>query len=95
MEYNFKQQLKSLYKTQGLILIKMIEKELDQSFYKIIKEKRNIFTATYWNTFGKAFGYDLKEGYVIGEDLIMDAVLKDFDISQNNYSSSKILSKKK
>jgi len=93
MEHNFKQQLKKLSKTQGKILVKMIEKEMDVSFYNIIKTKRNRFSAMYWNRMGKMFGYDLKSGYVKGEDPIMDAVLMDFDISFDKGGSAKILTK--
>ena len=93
LENNFKKQLKKLSKTQGKILVKMIEKEMDDSFYNIIREKRGRFTAAYWHQFGKLFNYNLKEGYREGDDLIMDAVLKDFDISFDDDSSRKILSK--
>lgn len=84
LEHNFKQQLKNLTKTQGKILVKMIEKEMDQSFYDIIKAKRNRFSAFYWYQFGKLYDYDLKRGYVRGDDYIMDAILKDFDLSNEN-----------
>ena len=93
LEHNFKTQLKGLSKTQGKILVKMIEKEMDDSFYNIIKARRSGFTAAYWNQFGKLFGYDLKGGYVIGDDKIMDAVLKDFDVSYNKDFGGQILSK--
>ena len=36
-------------------------------------------TATYWNALGKLWGYDLKEGYVPGNDLLLDDVLLDYD----------------
>ena len=93
LEHNFKQQLKGLSKTQGKILVKMIEKELDQPFYEIIRAKRSRFSAFYWYQFGKLFDYDLKRGYVIGDDYIMDAVLKDFDISFDEDGSAILLSK--
>lgn len=92
LELNFKNQLKGLTKTQGTILIKMIEKEMDESFYNIIKDKRNGFTAMYWHQFGKMFDYNLKRGYVRGDDLILDAVLDGFDISYKEDSGGIILS---
>jgi len=93
MEQNFKQQLKKLSKTQGKILVKMIEKEMDMTFFEIIKDKRNRFTAFYWHQFGKMYDYDLKRGYVRGDDLIMDVVLDGFDLSYDKKSSGIILSK--
>ena len=79
----FKEPLKNLTKTQGKIMIKMIEKELDRSFYDLVKSLRGGFTAGYWNQLGKFYGYDLKEGYIIGDDHLLDIVLHDFDISHD------------
>ncbi len=77
----FKDQLKNLTKTQGLILIKMVEKELNIPMYDLIKDLRGGVSASYWHELGKFNGYDLKAGYTDGEDKIMDVVLKDFDVS--------------
>ena len=44
----FTDPLKKLTKTQGKILIKMIEKELDKPLFFLIKDLRNGMTATYW-----------------------------------------------
>ena len=79
LEHNFKKQLKSLSRTQGKILIKMIEKETGMTFYNLIKKMRNGFTAFYWHQFGKLYDYNLKEGYIKGKDRPMDAVLMDFN----------------
>lgn len=81
LKEKFEDPLKKLTKTQGLILTKMIEKELDTPMYELIKNMRGGFTATYWNTIGRMNGYRLKTGYIRGEDPILDAVLDDFDIS--------------
>ncbi len=81
LKEEFKDPMKNLTRTQGKILIKMIEKELDTPFYNLLKDLRGGFTATYYNEFGKFYGYHLKEGYIPGEDPILDAVLNDFNIS--------------
>jgi hypothetical protein len=77
----FEDPLRKLTKTQGLILTKMIEKELDTPMYQLIKNMRGGMTAGYWNTIGQFNGYKLKNGYIRGEDPILDAVLDDFNIS--------------
>lgn len=77
----YKKTLKNLTKTQGYILVKMIEKELDIPFYHLIKDLRGGFNATYWSTLGALYGYKLGTGYIVGEDPILDAVLQDYDIS--------------
>jgi hypothetical protein len=81
LKEDFTDPLKGLTKTQGMILIKMIERELDVPMYYLIKDLRNGLTATYWSTMGKLFGHDLKEGYSEGQDPILDAVLSDMNIS--------------
>jgi len=81
MKKEFKTPLKELSRTQGKILVKMIEKELDRPFYDLVKDLRGGFTAKYWNELGKLYGYKLKEGYTEGEDPILDIVLNDYDLS--------------
>ncbi|MCH2081297.1 MAG: DUF4294 domain-containing protein [Saprospiraceae bacterium] len=81
LKKEFKDPLKKLTKTQGKILIKMIERELDTPMYDLIKDLRGGFTATYYSTMGSLYGHKLKDGYTEGEDLILDAVLTDMDIS--------------
>jgi hypothetical protein len=83
LKEDFTEQMKNLSKTQGKVLIKMIEKEIGKPFYQIISETRGGMTASYWNGLGKLYGYDLKEGYIIGTDPLMDEVLLDYDFGNN------------
>lgn len=56
--------LKKLTKVEGLLLIKMIEREIDKPFYDIIKDLRGRGNAMYWQGMAKmASVADLKEGY--------------------------------
>lgn len=82
LDDKFEKPLKGLTKTQGKILVKMIERELDVPLYDLIKTYRGGLTAGYWNTMSKFWGYDLKRGYMEGDDPILDAVLEDFVLSQ-------------
>ncbi len=81
LEREFEDPLKNLSKTQGKILVKMIEREQDRPMYDLVRELRGGFTAMYWSTFAYFYGYHLKRGYVEGDDHILDMVLKDFNIS--------------
>ena len=81
LKKEFEDPLKKLTKTQGKILMKMIERELDTPMFYLIKNVRGGINAAYWNSIGYVNGYRLKSGYIRGEDVIMDAVLDDFDIS--------------
>ena len=76
----FEDPLKKLTKTQGRILVKMIENELDTPMYDLIKGIRGSMTASYWNTLSKFYGHRLREKYQAGEDPILDAVLNDLKL---------------
>ena len=81
LEREFEVPLRHLSKTQGKIMVKMIERELDKPMFDLIKMTRGRFKAVYWNHFSKLYGYRLKWGYVPGDNPILDIVLQDFDIS--------------
>lgn len=81
LKKEFEDPLRELTKTQGYLLVKMIEKETGRPMHELIKELRGGMTATYWTTIGKMFGHQLKEGYVVGANPILDVVLQDFDVS--------------
>ncbi len=81
LKEKFEDPLKKLTRTQGFVLTKMIEREVGTPTYYLIKDLRGGFTASYWNTLSKFYGYKLKNGYVLGEDHILDMVLDDFNIS--------------
>jgi uncharacterized protein (DUF2164 family) len=81
LKEEFEDPLKKLTKSQGKLIIKMIERELDESFYNLLKGLRGGFQAVKWNTASKLYGYNLKKQYIEGEDPILDAVLQDFNVS--------------
>ncbi len=81
LKEKFEEPLSKLTKLQGKIMVKMIEKELDNDMYSLIRGLRGRFAAMYWHNASKLFSYNLKEGYERGKYIILDAVLDDFDVS--------------
>ena len=81
LETKFEEPLKKMSKTQGKVLIAMIEREIDAPVYDLIKDLRGGLTARYWATLAGFYGHKLKHKYTIGDDPILDAVLDDFDVS--------------
>ena len=77
----FTDPLKNLSRTQGKVLVKMIERHLDTPMYNVLRDVRGSFTATKWQTVGRLYGYDLKEGYTPGKDRILDMILNDFELN--------------
>ncbi len=85
LKEDFKEQMKNLSKTEGKVLIKMIERQIDKSFYDLVAETRGGTTASYWNALGKLWGYDLKEGYIPGAEPLLDDALLDYDFGEAVY----------
>jgi hypothetical protein len=59
----FEEDIKKLTYKQGIILIKLVDRETGNSSYVLIQELRGKFVAFFWQTFAKLFGYNLKEEY--------------------------------
>ncbi len=59
----YKPTLRKFTKSQAKMLIKLINRETDQSSYNIIKAFLGSFRAGFWQTFGRFFGVNLKTGY--------------------------------
>ena len=83
LKKEFEEPLRKLTKTQGYLLVKMIERDTGKPMHFLIKDLRGGITATYWTTMGKMFGHQLKDGYVEGVDPILDVVLQDYDVSHD------------
>ena len=45
------------------MLVKLINRETDQSSYNIVKAFLGSFRAGFWQTFGRFFGVNMKAGY--------------------------------
>lgn len=59
----YKPEMKKLTKNQGKVLIKLIYRETNQSSYYIIKAFMGTFRAGFWQTFGRFFGVNMRNGY--------------------------------
>lgn len=56
----YKPVLKKLTKGQAKVLVKLIQRETNQSSYDIVKAFLGSFRATFWQGFGRLFGVNLK-----------------------------------
>lgn len=81
LEQKFENPLKKLSRTQGKILIEMVEKELELSIYDLVQMTRGNFLASYYGTIGSFYDFDLREGYIEGKDRMMDIVISAYDLS--------------
>lgn len=59
----YKPELKKLTFSQGKLLIKLIDRECNQSSYNLLKAYLGSFRAGFWNIFAGLFGANLKTDY--------------------------------
>ena len=73
----YKPAIMKLTKNQGKTLLKLINRETDQSSFNIVKAFLGSFRAGFWQTFGRFFGMNMKAGFhpeKNEEDAIIDRV---------------------
>lgn len=64
----YKPILKKFSKRQAKVLIKLVQRETNQSSYDIVKAFLGPFRATFWQGFGKLFGVSLKSDFRPSKD---------------------------
>jgi hypothetical protein len=72
----FEEDLKRLTRTQGLILIKLIDRETSHTSYAILREFRGMVSAVFWQSLARIFGYNLRTQYdPYGEDHLIEEIV--------------------
>ena len=76
-------ELKDLTFTQGKILIKLIDRETGETSFNLVQELRGNFTAFFYQTFARVWGYNLKVRYdPLGEDKTIETIVKMIELGQ-------------
>jgi len=72
----FEKEIKKLTVTQGIILVKLIDRETGRTSYQVIKELKGGFTAFFWQGLARIFGNNLKTEYdPENQDKIMEDIV--------------------
>ncbi len=77
MMQEFERDIKRLTISQGIILVKLIDRETGRTSYEVLKDIKGGFTAFFWQGIARIFGNDLKLQYdpddkdKVIEDIIM------------------------
>jgi len=72
----YEPELKNMTLNQGKMLLKLINRECDQTSYELIKNYRGIITATFWQGVARLFGSNLKTEYDASDrDKIIERVI--------------------
>jgi len=76
----YKPVLKRFTKGQANVLVKLIQRETNQSGYDIVKAFLGSFRATFWQGFGRLFGVNLKGKYRPEKDR-KDAIIEQIAVA--------------
>jgi len=73
----FEDELKRLTFTQGLILIKLVDRETSHTSYDVVREFRGVVSAVFWQGLGRLFGFNLRTSYdPQGEDRLIEEIVQ-------------------
>lgn len=73
----FEEELKNLTVTQGMILIKLINRETGKTTFTTIKDIKGSFNAFMYQTSARLFGHNLKDDYdPEGKDYIIEDIVQ-------------------
>jgi len=77
---DYKSDLMKLTITQGRILIKLIDRETQNTSFELIRSYRGGVSAAFWQGIARLFGSNLKAEYDrFGEDAIIEMILLDIE----------------
>lgn len=66
--------------TQGRLLLKLIDRETQNTSYDLIRDYRGKLSAAFWQGVARIFGTNLKEKYdAFGEDVLIELIIQDID----------------
>lgn len=76
----FEADIKTMTRSQGKLLIKLIDRETGKSSYEIIKLSRGSFRAIFWQSMSSFFGLNLRERYEKdGDDATIELIVNLID----------------
>jgi hypothetical protein len=77
---DYENDMKEMTITQGMILIRLIDRETQNTSYDLIKEYRGKITAAFWQGIARLFGTNLKEEYdPVGDDFLIEMIIAEID----------------
>ena len=72
--------VKRMTRTQGRVLLKLIDRETDYTAYEVLREFRGGFVAGFWQTVSRIFGQNLKSEYdAEGDDRLLEQIVRYYE----------------
>ena len=76
----YEDDVRKLTITQGRLLLKLIDRETQNTSYDLIKQYRGGLSAAFWQSIARIFGTNLKEEYdPYGTDFMIELLLQDIE----------------
>ena len=77
LRQEYGEDIKNLTITQGVILIKLVDRETGDTSYELLKQFRGSFSAFFWQGVARLFGHNLKLNYdPNGDDYLIEEVVQ-------------------
>ena len=78
--------IKRLKKSQGRILIRLVDRQTNMTSFAIIKDFRSIFSAGFWQITARVFGHNLRSVYNPreGEDRMIEHIINKIENEKKN-----------
>ncbi len=67
--------LKTMTRTQGIVLLKLINRETEETAFDVLKEFKGGFVAGFWQGVSRVFGQNLKSEYDKQEDQVLEQII--------------------
>lgn len=86
LKAEFEGELKNLTVKQGIILVKLIDRETGNTSYELIKSLRGSFSAFIWQSLARLFGQNLKLEYdPEGDDQLIEEIVQQIESGEISY----------
>jgi len=78
--HDYEDDMRDMTITQGKLLIRLIDRETDNTSYDLIREYRGKISASFWQGIARLFGTNLKEEYdPFGDDFLIEKIICEID----------------
>ena len=78
--HDYEDDMRNMTFTQGMLLIRLIDRETENTSYDLIKEYRGSLSASFWQGIARIFGTNLKEEYdPYGDDFMIEKIIKEIE----------------
>ena len=77
---DYEDDMREMTITQGKLLIKLIDRQTQNTSYDLIKEYRGKISASFWQGIARFFGTNLKEEYdPVGDDYLIEMIIREIE----------------